>query len=174
MQHDELFQYLSQAEKRILSVLHHSRVRAQFNPEDMSASILSYLDRPAKRLRPSVLLMAAGALGGADREELALSAAAGVELFHTWTLVHDDLIDNDVLRRGGATVHEAMRAVARERYNLSCDRAAEYGRDIAVLTGDMQHGWAVASFVDCALDGGVDPVLILKLIWRCNPTFSGT
>ncbi|MCH7916629.1 MAG: polyprenyl synthetase family protein [Planctomycetes bacterium] len=164
MNFDELSDYLDQSEKRIKSVLDQSHVSDYFKPEDIKNSVLSYLDRDAKRLRPSVLLMAAGALGGRDREELALSAAAGVELFHTWTLVHDDLIDNDVLRRGGATVHEAMRKVARDKYNLSPDRAVEYGRDIAILTGDMQHGWAVASFVDCALDSGLDPVLTLKLI----------
>ncbi|MHC4744234.1 MAG: polyprenyl synthetase family protein [Planctomycetota bacterium] len=164
MEYQELFQYLSGTEQRILSVLKSSRAKAYFNPEDIFESIFSYIDRPAKRLRPSVLLIAAGALGGPDREELALSAAAGVELFHTWTLVHDDLIDNDSLRRGGPTVHEAMRIAAQTRHNLPPELAAEYGRDIAVLSGDVQHGWAVTAFVDCALESGIDPTLVLKLI----------
>lgn len=164
MQYDELFHYLSNSEKRIHSVLKSSQMRTYFNPEDISESIFSYIDRPAKRLRPSVLLMAAGALGGPDQEELAVPAAAGVELFHTWTLVHDDLIDNDTLRRGGPTVHEAMCTTARTKEGLSAVLANEYGRDVAILTGDMQHGWAITSFVDCALESGVDPTLILKLI----------
>lgn len=164
MQYNELFQYLSNVEKRIHSVVKSTQMRAFFNPEDILESVFSYIDRPAKRLRPSVLLMAVGALGGPDREELAVPAAAGVELFHTWTLVHDDLIDNDKLRRGGPTVHEAMCASARSIQNLGADLATEYGRDVAVLAGDMQHGWAITSFVDCALESGIDSTLILKLI----------
>ena len=164
MPYDMLFQYLSEVEKQILSVLKYSQVKDYFNPEDISESVFSYINRPAKRLRPSVLLMAAGALGGPDREKLAIPASAGIEIFHTWTLVHDDLIDNDSLRRGGPTVHEAMCTVSQTRQNLPVDFATEYGRDIAVLTGDMQHGWAITLFVDCALESGIDSTLILKLI----------
>jgi len=164
MQYNELFQYLSNAEKRIVSVLKFSQIRPYFNPEDIFESVFSYMNRPAKRLRPSVLLMAAGALGGPDREKLAIHAAIGVEIFHTWTLVHDDLIDNDTLRRGGPTVHEAMCTAARTRQNLPSELAAEYGRDVAILTGDMQHGWAITSFVDGALESGIDTTLVLKLI----------
>lgn len=164
MQYDVLFDYLADAEVKILSVLKSSGAQHYFRPNDISESVLSYVNRPAKRLRPSVLLMAAGALGGESRERLALPAAAGVELFHTWTLVHDDLIDNDKLRRGGPTVHEAVAAAVRLHSSLPDSFATEYGRDIAVLTGDTQHGWSIASFVDCALQSDVDPMLILKLI----------
>lgn len=164
MQYQELFDYLADSEQRILAVLETSNVSQYFAPKDIFDSIFSYINRPAKRLRPSVLLMAAGALGGSDRERLALPAAAGIELFHTWTLVHDDLIDNDRSRRGGPTVHDAMKRVASSRDRLSDHLASEYGRDIAVLTGDMQHGWSIVSFVDCALQTEVSPLLILKII----------
>ena len=164
MEYDELFQYLSNTERRIHSVFESSQMRAYLNPQDVLESVLSYINRPAKRLRPSILLMAAGALGGPDREKLALPAAAGVELFHTWTLVHDDLIDNDTLRRGGPTVHEAMRTSARTKQRLPADLATEYGRDIAILTGDIQHGWAITFFVDCGLEYGIDAALVLRLI----------
>jgi geranylgeranyl diphosphate synthase type I len=79
-------------------------------------------------------------------------------------LVHDDLIDNDAQRRGGPTVHEAMRALFQARHDLPANRAVEYGRDVAILTGDMQHGWSITLFVDCALQSAVDPTLILKII----------
>ncbi len=166
MQYELLFDYLRTTEQRILEELRTSDLIRYFNPEDVRDSVFSYINRPAKRLRPSVLLMAAGALGGNEREQLALPAAAGIELFHTWTLVHDDLIDNDRLRRGGPTVHAAMQAVSSSRDGLSDQFATEYGRDVAVLTGDVQHGWAVASFAECALRGDVDPILALKLIRR--------
>lgn len=56
-----------------------------------------------KRLRPALVLMAADAFGGnaADAE----SAAAGLEIFHNFTLLHDDVMDRSDLRRGRPTVH---------------------------------------------------------------------
>ena len=164
MQYGEFFEYLNNTQERILSVVESSDVSRYFHPEDISDGAFSYIRRRAKRLRPSVLLMSAGALGGPERERLALPAAAGVELFHTWTLVHDDVIDNDTLRRGESTVHESMRKLARSRDKLSDPLSIEYGRDVAILTGDIQHGWSIALFVDCALKNQIDSTLILKLI----------
>ena len=122
-------------------------------PADLADGVWSYLRRPAKRLRPAALLRAARAVGGDP--ERALPAAAAVELFHTWTLVHDDLIDNDELRRGAPTVHAAARA--RAPAGLAPERAREYGRDVAILAGDVLHGWAAALFLEAAraLDAGV-------------------
>ena len=56
-----------------------------------------------KRLRPSLTLMAADAFGGAA--EKAESAAAGLEMFHNFTLLHDDVMDNSDMRRGRPSVH---------------------------------------------------------------------
>lgn len=164
MNSSDLFSYLASAERRILDFLGTSDANEFFGPEDIRDSVWSYVRRPAKRLRPAVLMMACGSVGGEEREAIAVPAAAGIELFHTWTLVHDDLIDNDRLRRGQATVHQAMSVRARERYGLPDGLADDYGRDVAVLTGDMQQGWCVTCFIDCALRSAVDPVLMLKII----------
>ncbi|WNY27362.1 polyprenyl synthetase family protein [Methanolapillus ohkumae] len=56
-----------------------------------------------KRLRPAVLLAAAEAVGGNPKK--AVPAAVAVELMHTFTLVHDDIMDNDPVRRGLPAVH---------------------------------------------------------------------
>jgi geranylgeranyl diphosphate synthase type I len=60
-------------------------------------------------------------------------------MYHTWTLVHDDLIDNDDVRRNGATVHAMFSVRARQRVETGGDWAQQYGRDLAVLVGDSQH-----------------------------------
>ncbi len=60
------------------------------------------LDSGGKRLRPLIVLLATEALGG-DPEH-ALPFAAGVELLHNATLVHDDYQDGDVVRRGEPTL----------------------------------------------------------------------
>jgi len=69
-----------------------------------------------KMLRPLLCLAAAEAVGGAWRETL--NVAAALEVFHTFTLVHDDIMDGDELRRGVPTLHKA------------------FGNDRALLSGD--------------------------------------
>ncbi|MFZ1663865.1 MAG: polyprenyl synthetase family protein, partial [Flavobacteriales bacterium] len=59
---------------------------------------------PAKRVRPALVLMACELFGG--RAEDALDEALGIELFHNFTLMHDDIMDAAPLRRGQPTVHE--------------------------------------------------------------------
>ncbi len=68
------------------------------------ANILNDLfSRGGKRLRPAVVFLAAG-FGECDPAKLTALATA-VEMTHTATLVHDDLIDNSLLRRGSPTVN---------------------------------------------------------------------
>lgn len=56
-----------------------------------------------KRLRPVLVLMACEAVGG--KIEDAVDAAVGIEMFHNFTLLHDDVMDNSDVRRGRPTVH---------------------------------------------------------------------
>ena len=63
----------------------------------------NYAISGGKRLRPSVLLASCGAVGG-DLDS-AIPAAAAIELLHKFTLVHDDIIDKDDLRRGKPTFY---------------------------------------------------------------------
>jgi geranylgeranyl pyrophosphate synthase len=81
-----------------------------------------------KRLRPLLVLLAAEAAGGPppDGEAPLMRAAVAVELVHSATLVHDDLIDGALLRRGHPTV------------------AAVAGRRVAVATGDLLFSRAFA------------------------------
>jgi geranylgeranyl diphosphate synthase type II len=71
-----------------------------------------------KRMRPAVLLAAAAACGGSEKDAMPLACA--VECIHTYSLIHDDLpaMDNDDFRRGKPTNHKV------------------FGEGIAVLAGD--------------------------------------
>lgn len=104
------------------------------------------MKRPAKRLRPAVLLFSCGAAGG--KEDIALPAAAGVELVHTWTLTHDDLIDRDAKRRGGPTVHVLASHKAQHEFHYDGETSSAYGERVAILVGDAQHAWSVALFLE--------------------------
>jgi len=57
-----------------------------------------------KRLRPAVVMLAADAVKPGSSDEL-LHAALALEVTHTFTLIHDDIMDDDSLRRGVPTVH---------------------------------------------------------------------
>jgi len=160
----DLMEALSARERLVTEYFLQPRFREWFKPHDLQDAVFAYLQRGAKRLRPAVLLWACGAVGG--DEQSALPAAAGVEMFHTWTLVHDDLIDNDDLRRGGPTVHKLAENYAVANLGYGENRAREYGRDIAILTGDSQHGWTTSLFCECARERGVDARVMIDIIYH--------
>ncbi|MBD3290073.1 hypothetical protein GF337_14800 [candidate division KSB1 bacterium] len=154
--------YLERTSEKVSDFILNHDIIEHLKPEHIKQAVLTYLQRPSKRLRPAMLLMSCCLTGGDEKK--ALGAAAGVELFHTWTLVHDDVIDNDTLRRGEPTVHRLMETAAMDEMNLSPELARDYGRDIAILAGDVQHGWCNTLFIDCALRDGNDPRTILTII----------
>jgi len=160
----DLLDALRAREGKVSEYFQQQRFRDWFRPQDLRDAVFSYLERPGKRLRPAVLMWACGAVGG--DENVALPAACAVELFHTWTLVHDDIIDNDRLRRGGPTVHVLGETFAREKLGYRDSKAAQYGRDLAILTGDSQHGWNVSLMCECARSGGVDARVVLDIIYH--------
>jgi geranylgeranyl diphosphate synthase type II len=73
-------------------------------PENLYNPINYILHLGGKRLRPTLTLMSCDLCGG--DLEAALPAALCVEVFHNFTLIHDDIMDDAPLRRGKKTVHE--------------------------------------------------------------------
>ncbi|MFB6231095.1 MAG: polyprenyl synthetase family protein [Salinibacter sp.] len=89
-------------------------------PSSLYESIHHVLQAGGKRVRPVVLLLTARAYGA--RVERVLPAALAVEVFHNFTLVHDDLMDDDDERRGRPTVH------------------VKWTEGTAILAGDLMLG----------------------------------
>ncbi len=74
-------------------------------PEELHAAARHLIDSGGKRLRPAVLLLAAEAVKpDIDLTDI-LPAAVAVELVHNFTLIHDDIMDEDITRHGIETVH---------------------------------------------------------------------
>jgi len=73
-------------------------------PINLYKPITYIINLGGKRLRPILTLMSCDLFGG-DRLE-ALDAALAIEMFHNFSLVHDDIMDDASLRRGNKTVHE--------------------------------------------------------------------
>ena len=73
-------------------------------PKNLYEPITYILGLGGKRLRPVLTLMSTEFFGGSYKE--ALDAALAIEVFHNFSLVHDDIMDEAPLRRGKITVHE--------------------------------------------------------------------
>ncbi len=100
-----------------------------------------------KGLRARFCLAGWRAGGGAGAPDAAVvAAAAALEVFHAAALVHDDLIDNSDLRRGGPAAHRRLEAWHRGA-RWQGDGAA-FGRSAAVLLGDLLVAWSDDLFED--------------------------
>ena len=73
-------------------------------PKNLYEPVDYILGLGGKRLRPVLVLIGTEAFGG--RAKTALYAALAIEVFHNFTLLHDDIMDDAPIRRGKATVHE--------------------------------------------------------------------
>jgi geranylgeranyl diphosphate synthase type II len=83
---------------------HLAQIQLPESPRDLYGPIEYMLEIGGKRIRPVLVLLSAD-IYGADIKD-ALPAAAAVEIFHNFTLIHDDIMDAAPLRRGKETVHE--------------------------------------------------------------------
>lgn len=110
----------------------HRELRSRWSGSaDRVPDIAGYaLLNPGKMLRPLLLIAAAEAVGG-DWPSV-LPAALAVEYLHVATLIHDDVIDDDELRRGRPSVH------------------ARYGMADALVTGDFLILTMFSTLSECA------------------------
>lgn len=96
-------------------------------PRELYAPIEYTLRLGGKRIRPTMLLMA-NALFGGDEQQVR-NAALGIETFHNFTLLHDDLMDRSPLRRGQPTVY------------------TKWDENTAILSGDTMFALAWRYFL---------------------------
>ena len=99
-------------------------------PENLYKPIDYVIRLGGKRMRPILVLIAHQLF---DRDfKKALAPALGIEVFHNFTLLHDDIMDNAPLRRGEKTVHE------------------KWNKNVAILSGDtmLVHAYQLISDVD--------------------------
>ncbi len=104
----ELYQFIEQ---------HIAELNYTGTPQNLYDPINYMLSLGGKRLRPVLTLMATDLFGGEIKK--ALPAALAVEVFHNFTLVHDDIMDQAPIRRGKQTVHE------------------KWNPTVAILSGDL-------------------------------------
>ncbi|MCW4034590.1 MAG: polyprenyl synthetase family protein [Candidatus Bathyarchaeota archaeon] len=92
-------------------------VSLETEPKVLYKAARHIIDAGGKRLRPFLVLKSCKLVGGAEQD--ALATAASLELLHTFTLLHDDIMDQDEKRRGVPSVH------------------TKWGVPIAIVAGDL-------------------------------------
>lgn len=119
----------NQAASKIFGLIRDemSLVEAEFERQARSnIQVIDYLgdylrSSGGKRVRPALLILANYAVGGRGSDDSVIRLATVMEMLHTATLVHDDIIDNADLRRSRATIN------------------ARFGNHAAVLMGDWLY-----------------------------------
>lgn len=110
-----------------------------------------------KRFRPKLLLSMYEALGGTDTRS-AGAVADAVELLHTAFVIHDDVIDDDVVRRGRPNISGYFSAHARD-IGAQGAKAQTYGAAAGILAGDLALGGAIRGIAVC----GAPPETLSRL-----------
>lgn len=102
-------------------------------PDELQKSTQHLIKAGGKKIRPSMVVLSAEAVGGSPEE--ALKTAAAVELIHTFSLIHDDIMDKDEMRRGEPSVHVI------------------WGEPMAILAGDTLFSKAFETVLETPIDG---------------------
>ena len=92
-----------------------------------------------KRIRPALVYYGYLASGGQDSEEI-LEASMGIELIHSFLLIHDDIIDRDKKRHNISTIHENYKEIGKQ---ISPNKDNDhFGNSMAIITGDLAYSMA--------------------------------
>lgn len=132
-------------------------------PEHLLTVLRGYLGGGGKRLRPTFVMLCCEGFGGRAADVVA--AACAVEMYHNWTLIHDDVIDHDRVRRGKPAGHVLGASEGEESFGLRGEQAADYGTSVAILSGDLLQGLALEMLGSLA---GAFPQVVPWLMCRMS------
>ncbi len=113
-------------------------------PFGLYAPSLHYIKSGGKRLRPFMTIKSCELLNG--NLQSSLPAAASIELIHNFTLVHDDIMDNDNIRHNVTTVHR------------------QFGIPLAILAGDVLFSKAFQVISVHGKKVGIDHSVLLRMV----------
>ena len=125
-----------QIDSRLEAFFEEKRTRAE-RIDDACVTLVEAIAtltlRGGKRLRPAVLAAAYTAVSGKPEFDEVIDPGASLELLQTYLLIHDDWMDGDATRRGGPSVHFALREKFPDPHTAD---------SIAILAGDLASAYA--------------------------------
>ena len=120
---------------------------------------LSSIAMGGKRIRPYVASLGYRGVSG-QSDDAILHALVGIEIFHLFALVHDDIMDKSALRHGVPSAHAYAESVLTERTSSIDHSHTAQGQ--AILLGDLLLTLAHECFQELEETGAIDPVHIRK------------
>ena len=117
------------------------------NPKSLYDAASHLIVHGGKRLRPYMVIKSCQILDGSISK--AMPAASAVEMIHNFSLVHDDIMDNDEMRHGVPTTHKM------------------FGKTLAILAGDVLFSKAYEVISNTKLTGDVTAQLVSRLAKAC-------
>ncbi|MFB5615989.1 MAG: polyprenyl synthetase family protein, partial [Nitrosopumilus sp.] len=136
-----------QIEKNAKTVNKYLNSKLKGNPKKLYDAAGHLIVNGGKRLRPYMVIRSCQILKG--KVSNAMPAASAVEMVHNFSLVHDDIMDNDEMRHGVPTVHK------------------KFGMPIAILAGDVLFSKAFQVITDSKLSAGATTQLVSRLSKAC-------
>jgi geranylgeranyl diphosphate synthase type I len=140
-------------EKNAKTVNRYLKTKLKGNPKMLYDAAGHLIVNGGKRLRPYMVIKSCQILGG--KTSKAMQAASAVEMVHNFTLVHDDIMDNDEMRHGVPTVHK------------------KFGMPVAILAGDVLFSKAFQIISDSKLSSSAITQLISRLAKGCVDVCEG-
>lgn len=144
---------LNSIEKNADIVNRYLRTKLKGNPSKLYDAAGHLIISGGKRLRPFMVIKSCQVLDGEITK--AMPAASAVEMVHNFTLVHDDIMDNDEMRHGVPTVHK------------------KFGMPVAILAGDVLFSKAYQIISNSNLPASAVTQLILRLATACVDVCEG-
>ena len=142
-----------QIEKNAKIVNKYLNSKLKGNPKKLYDAAGHLIVNGGKRLRPYMVIRSCQILGGKSSD--AMISASAVEMVHNFTLVHDDIMDNDEMRHGVPTVHK------------------KFGMPIAILAGDVLFSKAFQIISESKLSPNANTHLISRLAKACVDVCEG-
>ena len=136
-----------QIEKNAKIVNRYLNSKLKGNPKKLYDAAGHLIIHGGKRLRPYMVIRSCQIVGG--KSSNAMNAASAVEMVHNFSLVHDDIMDNDEMRHGVPTVHK------------------KYGMPLAILAGDVLFSKAFQIISDSKLSPNATTQLVSRLAKAC-------
>lgn len=140
-------------EKNAKIVNRYLNSKLKGNPKSLYDAASHLIVHGGKRLRPHMVIKSCQILGG--NIAIAMPAASAVEMIHNFTLVHDDIMDNDEMRHGVPTVHK------------------KFGMPIAILAGDVLFSKAYQIISESKISKDSTVQLISRLAKACVDVCEG-
>ena len=140
-------------EKNAIVVNKYLKSKIKGDPKKLYDAAGHLIVNGGKRLRPFMVIKSCEILGG--KRSVAMPAASAVEMVHNFTLVHDDIMDNDEMRHGVPTVHK------------------KFGMPIAILAGDVLFSKAYQIITNSKLSPNATLNLVKKLAQACVDVCEG-